>query len=391
MRDAQRIDTKLLELAARKGELDAEIGHWLVEAERAGVHRELGFASLVEYAERRLGFDARTTRERLRVAKALERLPRVRELLRTGARSWSAVREIVRVASPEHEAEWIDATEAMTVRQIESRVAGHEYGDAPSDPKDPVHTARRLMFELAPEAFAVVNDALEAMRAEIGPAATNTEALQAMAETVLGKRRGEEQPGYQVSVTICPSCDRTWQHTGTETIEVPDAVGGCAKCDGELVGATRIEHEAAHVGPEEGPVPMPKSTVDALMQAAASVFSGPRTSLTPLVRKVVRARDKGRCAVPGCRNHRFIDLHHLEPRARGGSHDPSNIVSLCAAHHALFHDGRLAIDGTPETGLRFTHANGVLYGAPMIAAGPSSLAAAGDRSHSSGPRAPAAV
>ena len=222
-----------------------------------------------------------------------------------------------------------------------------------------------MVFELPPEVFALVNDALEQMRAEVGPAATNAEALRAMAETILGKRRGDDEPGYQVSLTICASCDRTWQHTGSETIEVPESVGACGLCDAEVVGATRIEERnATHVGHDAG-VQIPRSALDALMLAASQVFSGPRTSLTPLRRKAVRAREKHRCAVPGCRNHRFLDLHHLRPQAAGGSHDASNVLTLCSAHHALFHDGRLAIDGNPEIGLRFTHANGTLYGQPM--------------------------
>ena len=58
----QTIDQTLLGLAARAGDLDAEIGRWLVAASREGVHRHFGFASFAEYVERRLGFDARTTR-----------------------------------------------------------------------------------------------------------------------------------------------------------------------------------------------------------------------------------------------------------------------------------------------------------------------------------------
>jgi hypothetical protein len=366
--DAGAIDRKLVELAAKKGELDEEIGRWLLAAERANVHRELGFASLVEYAERRLGYDARTTKEKLRVATALEELPGLRDLLRSGARSWSAVREIVRVASPEQEQAWIERTQGMTVRQVEALVAGHDYGDAPTDPKDPVLTPRRMVFELAPETFALVNAAFEQMRREIGPAASNDEALRAMAETILGKRRVEEEAGYQISLTICASCDRTWQHTGSQAIEVPDSVGARGLCDGELVGATRIEQTPTPVGQE---VAVPRSTLDAFMRAASEVFSGPRASLTPLRRKFILARDQRRCSVPGCANHRFLEIHHLHARAQGGGHDVSNGTALCNRHHELYHAGYLAIEGMPESGLRFTDARGTLYGAARSTADPS--------------------
>ena len=150
----QTIDQTLLELAARAGDLDAEIGRWLVAAAREGVHRRLGFASFAEYVERRLGFDPRTTRERLRVARALEVLPEVRHLLASGQRPWSAVREITRVATPENEAAWVASTERLTVRQIERLVAGRRPGEAPTDAKDPLLMTRRVAFELEAEAYA---------------------------------------------------------------------------------------------------------------------------------------------------------------------------------------------------------------------------------------------
>ena len=46
----------------------------------------------------------------------------------------------------------------------------------------------------------------------------------------------------------------------------------------------------------------------------------------------VRERDLGCCQVPGC-SRRAVHAHHVVPRSRGGSDDPSNLVALCACHH----------------------------------------------------------
>jgi hypothetical protein len=40
-------------------------------------------------------------------------------------------------------------------------------------------------------------------------------------------------------------------------------------------------------------------------------------------------RDRMRCVVDGCRNHRFLDVHHVTPRAEGGRHDPELLLVLC--------------------------------------------------------------
>ena len=238
--DWKTIDTTIVRLASRKGELDLEIGRWLLAAQRERVDKRLGFGSFLEYADRRLGYEPRITKEKLRVARALEKLPGIAQLLRTGQRSWSAVREIVRVATPETEAAWTARTERMTVRQIETMVAGKKQGDAPSDVKDPLLEPRRVSFDLPPEDFAVWREASEHVRKEIGAAASNQEVLRAMAQTVLGQRP-EAQAGYQTALTVSVSCERTWQQAGGEAIEVSPAIAACARCDGEVVGFTQID------------------------------------------------------------------------------------------------------------------------------------------------------
>jgi hypothetical protein len=47
-----------------------------------------------------LGYAPRTAQQRMQVARALETLPVLTDALATGALSYSAVRELVRVATP---------------------------------------------------------------------------------------------------------------------------------------------------------------------------------------------------------------------------------------------------------------------------------------------------
>ena len=60
----------------------------------------------------------------------------------------------------------------------------------------------------------------------------------------------------------------------------------------------------------------------------------------------VRARDKHFCQVPGC-SRAAVHAHHIKPRSQGGSDDPENLISLCAAHHLFgIHGGRMRVTGT---------------------------------------------
>ncbi|MFO7181616.1 MAG: HNH endonuclease [Pseudomonadota bacterium] len=90
-------------------------------------------------------------------------------------------------------------------------------------------------------------------------------------------------------------------------------------------------------------------------------------SVAPAVRRYVHHRDRGRCVVPGCNFGAFLDVHHLNPRAEGGGHDPENLVTLCDGHHTALHTGQLSLEGSPSTKLRFLRADGTKYTDPPSA------------------------
>jgi hypothetical protein len=88
----------LSRLARQRAAADAEEGRWLLAALRSAAHVHLGFGSFNEYIERLFGYKPRSTQEKLRVAEALEGLPALHQALESGSLSWSAVRELTRVA-----------------------------------------------------------------------------------------------------------------------------------------------------------------------------------------------------------------------------------------------------------------------------------------------------
>ena len=93
-------------------------------------------------------------------------------------------------------------------------------------------------------------------------------------------------------------------------------------------------------------------------------------TIPPAIRRRVMRRDRKRCVVPGCAHHRFLDVHHLDPRCEGGGHDPDRLAVLCGSHHRAVHRGRLWLDGSGSTGFVARHAGGAAYGsapnAPIV-------------------------
>ncbi len=73
------------------------------------------------------------------------------------------------------------------------------------------------------------------------------------------------------------------------------------------------------------------------------------------VKAEVRARDGGRCQVPGCKSMK-VDVHHIVKRSRSKAlkFEASNLVCLCAGpgtkqHHQLADAGLITFNGRPGT------------------------------------------
>jgi hypothetical protein len=71
---------------------------------------------------------------------------------------------------------------------------------------------------------------------------------------------------------------------------------------------------------------------------------GKRRTVPIRLRRALEIRDRG-CRFPGC-GSRFTQAHHVHHWADGGATRLSNLVSLCAQHHRLLHEGgfRLEVD-----------------------------------------------
>jgi hypothetical protein len=372
--DWQKAHEALTELARRRAGLEFEEGCWLRVALAAGAHRQLGYGSFTEYIERLFGYAARLTHDKLRVAEALECLPELTRSLRAGSVSWSAVRELTRVATPQTEQVWLEAARGRSMREVEKLVSGHRFGDLPTDARDEQAIRHVLRFEVSGEVLATFREAVAQLRRETGGSLDDDAALLLMARRVLASVSGANdanssgdadgsskavdvasgRASYQLSVTVCEECQRATQTGGGESISVSPAMVEMARCDALVL-------PSAHVG-------------------AGSTRA--TQTIPPAVRRDVLCRDQHRCQVPGCRHSAFVDVHHIQTRASRGKHEPENLLTLCGAHHRAVHRGTLLIEGrvssgegrvssgaasVTSTGLRFLHADGTPYGGPVLA------------------------
>jgi len=328
------VHRRLCEYARHRSALDAAEAFDLVRAEQFKLYALHGCATHLEYMERILGYGPHAARERMRVARALVRLPETTAALARGELSYSAARELTRVATDETETAWLARAQGLVVHQIERLVANHQLGDRPDDPPNPSLRPRIVRLELPPEVYALWRQARMVAAEERGSEISDADFVETICRALIAPGTGASGPAHQIAYQQCPDCRRTTQNGAGRDIDIAPEVFERASCDAKDLGS-----------------------LDATVAERAT------TTVTPRIREQVFARDHHRCTAPGCRSARNLEIHHIIEQANGGTHELSNLCLLCSGHHAALHAGLLTIRGQApyELELRWN------YGSPMPA------------------------
>ncbi|MDQ7826152.1 MAG: HNH endonuclease signature motif containing protein [Candidatus Eremiobacteraeota bacterium] len=118
---AARVDFTLCEAVRGRLALDLTIGGLLVNLKTKGVDH-LGYRSIGSFAVEHLSFSGRTASELMRNFELLSSLPLTREAYLQGKIARSALRHLLRVVTPENEAEWLERAQKLSVSGLERDV-----------------------------------------------------------------------------------------------------------------------------------------------------------------------------------------------------------------------------------------------------------------------------
>jgi hypothetical protein len=308
----------------------------------------------------------------VRVARALEKLPRVAAAMECGKLNYSKAREITRIACPENEEYLLMIAEHGSAQHVEKLVRAYRRcQDAEELSREACQQRdRRVSFRyeddgslmltcrLPAEVGALVMKALDLAVEKLPPdpyvdvpagtcgvlptripfSQRRADALALIAESFVGHEI-LEAPGtdrHQIVV-----------HVAAETLR--DRQAGC--CEFEH-GPSMPAETARRLSCDASVVHLYESDKSEPLNLGRKT----RTVSAPL-RRFLSARDKG-CRFPGCCNSRYIDAHHIKHWANGGETRPSNLVSLCRFHHRAVHEGGIRIEILDDGALRFVKANG---------------------------------
>src|SRR5437660_3068364 len=370
-RSLDRLGDEIAELSAHLDAATARLLDLIREFDdRAGWNT--GFRSCAAWLSWRVGLDIGAARERVRVAHALERLPRLAHALAHGELSYAKVRALTRVATSETEERLLAVGRAGTADHVERIVRGWRWMDRKSEAQDNArrHARRELQVyqsgdgmvvirgRLTPEVGAVLMQALNAARetlyaqtrpqdfdspkdgsAETPPVAQQqADALALLAETALHHGVDPGAPGERYQVVV---------HVDAEVLADPDQPGQSVLEDGPRVPAGTSQRLAC----DASRVVMRHDADGNIVEVGARTRTVP-----PALRRALQSRDRG-CRFPGC-GVRVGQGHHIHHWAQGGPTTLSNLLLLCRRHHRAVHEEGYKVAREPDGALRFRRPDG---------------------------------
>lgn len=121
------------------------------------------------------------------------------------------------------------------------------------------------------------------------------------------------------------------------------------------------------------------SVVETIITDGSQVIGIGRNSRTVpgWLRRLVHHRDGGRCRFPGCKESRWLQVHHVIHWSLGGPTDLDNLILLCGFHHRFLHEQGWHITRGPDGAFIFRKPDWTIYPKPRTRLEPRLAALAG--------------
>src|SRR5688572_10300739 len=370
----QLID-QITQLAGHLNAANARFLALIAEFDRRKGWAEWGVKSCAHWLNWKCGIDLGAAREKVRVARALETLPRTVESMSEGRLSYAKVRALTRVATPANESYLLNIALFGTASHVENVVRGYRRAlDAEELSREAIQQRdQSLLFYTEADGSMVIRGRLPA---EIG--ALFVRALEAAedslpipkdvpAGTSLDDRHQLRKRRVEALATLAES----FLATGPRDLSGTDRNQIVVHVDAETLthrhaGRCEFERGPSITAETERHLACDASVLSIVEDAQGEPLDVGRKTRTipPAIRRAQNSRDKG-CRFPGCSFKRYVDGHHVKHWAHGGETKLSNLVTLCRFHHRLVHEGQVVVQTLDDGAFRFTRPDGESFETPL--------------------------
>jgi hypothetical protein len=299
----------------------------VAEKRRRGSHRQDGFKSIVDWTAARADVSHETARAICWTSSRLTDAPEVAEQLAVGEMTFDRAQLVSRLP-----AEVRSEHEGYDIYRLRRLVADHKRLTRKREQK----TGNGFLHFGSEELTTPFWGELPGLDARIMEKAVDQKADEIIptdAGLPLAERR---------AVALAAICtDSLYDpEKNPEGVPVEVAVTVDARVAASSNGETGVSVVA---GPRVGPQVLEEILCDGVVEVVGiaeegQLFDlGSSRTIPEKIRRFVLARDGG-CTIEGHHSRYRLQVHHNNPRARGGDHDPKKLTTLCwYCHHIAIH------------------------------------------------------
>ena len=324
--DDQALLARMRALAQQTRDVTVETVAHLVEVARRGLHRGEGAGKLFGYLTEVLNFSEAAAWNRVQAARAVRRFPIVLEMLAEGSVNLTTIRILVpHLTKENHRAVLAEAGGKGTreVKKIAARLA----------PRPDVPTTVRKLPAPVPSSSAPASSEDSRGVAPNEDAGQSKQGGSSAAPSVFAPALEAHRPvveplapaRYRMQITLDEDMhDDLVALQDLMRREIPN--GDAAAIVRRALKLLRHDAEKKTFAATDRP------------RVSAGTRPGSR-DIDAAVQRAVWARDAGRCAFVArdgrrCSERSYLEFHHLDPHALGGSKGADNISLRCASHNA---------------------------------------------------------
>ena len=307
----QELISSTQKLVSVLNENTASLLEHLAEIDTRMVHREMGYSSMFAYCTQALGLSEGSAYKRMQAACVIRKYPDILLHIANGRINLTGVCVLAPILTEDNYKTLIQQACGRSKRDIERIRAEHEKTQAPAN------YVRKTV---------VLNHAVVPLRDNL---------TQKFQETLLSRDE-------TFKTTIKPVCEQRYTIRVTLSKEAFENLQQLQ----EMLSHTGTTDEATIISKAlELAVVSVKKTKAITKGKSMQTPSSDTEQSVPVSRAIPRkikhavlSRDKSQCTFVSetghrCTEKRFLELHHINPYARGGTHSIKNICLMCKAHN----------------------------------------------------------
>ena len=318
----KKLHAEALQISQNYKNLEGQLLDLLQKLDHHKVHYKMGYKSLFEYCTTCLNLSESTSYSLINVARKSKKVPELKKEIQKGTITLSKAKKITSVIKPENKDQWLELAKTATQNQIEKEVAK-------VSPKLTLSQELRYIHESKEVKEKVQINKSSPTRVQLQLGISEKVMLKIRrAQDLLSQKR--QRPTDLESVL-----DEVLSFYLEKKDPVEKAKGKLSRKDVNMKDksvrdstSTRMER------PNSKSVGVKKSVLKN------------RKPLPAKTKHLLYLKAKGQCTHVNfqgerCKEMRFLDIHHIFPKSKGGGDHLGNLTLLCRGHHRMVHEQKI--------------------------------------------------